>query len=248
MKGWPVDHAIVTTCSGGDHITPQDAQACNLQHCKLLAISSVLPSCYLWRPPSNLFASNKVSSSTRCAWYVRHSQDLLPRAQHMHKEHFHDAKSWPLCCISPAPAPSATALLHRKWLKRTHEVLNFDRRTVTPVAGSIFRPLSQTQNLRSEFRFSISPDFKFCFTWYPTDIILCLWSGFISPRIRTFVEKCFHGLFSEKKCSKSGGVPSFLSWSWGQLLPQRKTLPTRLLGLLEKQSKIWRYGRSWTHV
>jgi len=29
---------------------------------------------------------------------------------------------------------------------------------------AIFRPLSRTQNLRSEFRFSISPDFKFCFT------------------------------------------------------------------------------------
>jgi len=29
------------------------------------------------------------------------------------------------------------------------------------------------------------------------------------PRIRTFVEKRFHCLFSKKKCSKSGGVPSF---------------------------------------
>ena len=29
------------------------------------------------------------------------------------------------------------------------------------------------------------------------------------PRIRTFVEKRFHGLFSKKKRSKSGGVPSF---------------------------------------
>ena len=36
-----------------------------------------------------------------------------------------------------------------------------------------------------------------------------LWSGFIYPRIRTFVEKSFHGLFSKKKRSKSGGVPSF---------------------------------------
>ena len=35
----------------------------------------------------------------------------------------HDAKSWPLCCISPEPASSA--LLHSEWLKRTHEVLNF---------------------------------------------------------------------------------------------------------------------------
>jgi len=29
------------------------------------------------------------------------------------------------------------------------------------------------------------------------------------PRIRTFVENCFHGLFSKKKRSKSGCVPSF---------------------------------------
>jgi len=32
------------------------------------------------------------------------------------------------------------------------------------------------------------------------------------PRIRTFVEKRFHGLFSKKKLSKSGGVPSFESF------------------------------------
>ena len=32
------------------------------------------------------------------------------------------------------------------------------------------------------------------------------------PRIRTFVENCFHGLFSKKKRSKSGGVPSFESF------------------------------------
>ena len=36
-----------------------------------------------------------------------------------------------------------------------------------------------------------------------------LWSGFIHPRIRTFVEKRFHGLFSKKKPSKCGVVPSF---------------------------------------
>jgi hypothetical protein len=92
---------------------------------KLLAISYVLPSCYLWCPPSNLFTSNKMSSSTRRAWYVRHSQDFPPRAHYMYEKHFHDTQPWPLCCISPAPMPSAIALLHHKWLKRTHEVLNF---------------------------------------------------------------------------------------------------------------------------
>jgi len=37
------------------------------------------------------------------------------------------------------------------------------------------------------------------------------------PRIRTFVEKRFHGLFSKKKRSKSGGVPSF---------PRREHVPS----------------------
>jgi len=92
---------------------------------KLLAISYVLPSCYLSYPPSNLLTSNKMSSSTRRAWYVRHSQDFPPRAHYMYEKHFHDTQPWPLCCISPAPVPSAIALLHHKWLKRTHEVLNF---------------------------------------------------------------------------------------------------------------------------
>ena len=85
----------------------------------------VLPSCYLWCPPSNLFTFNKMSSSTQRAWYVRHSQDFPPRAHYMYEKHFHDTKSWPLCCISPGPALSATALLHRKRLKRTHGDLNF---------------------------------------------------------------------------------------------------------------------------
>jgi len=39
-----------------------------------------------------------------------------------------------------------------------------------------------------------------------------LWSGFISPRIRTFVQKRFHSLFSKKKALKSGGVLSYLSF------------------------------------
>ena len=53
------------------------------------------------------------------------------------------------------------------------------------------------------------------------------------PELEHLIEKLFHGLFSKNKPLKSG-----------QLLPQRKTFPTRLLGLLEKRSKIWKYGRS----
>jgi len=66
-------------------------------------IFKVLPSFILWCPHSNLFTSNKVSSSTRCAWYVRHSQDFHARTQHMYTKYFHDAatESWPLCCFSP---------------------------------------------------------------------------------------------------------------------------------------------------
>ena len=59
--------AVVNPCSGVHHDTQQDTQPCNLWWCKLLAISCVLSWCYPWCPPSNLFDSNKVSSSTRCA-------------------------------------------------------------------------------------------------------------------------------------------------------------------------------------
>ena len=57
-------------------------------------------------------------------------------------------------------------------------------------------------------------DLKFCFTWYSTDITLHLWSGFICPRIRTFVEKRFHVLVSKKKALKSRGFVSrgFVNW------------------------------------
>jgi len=131
------------------------------------------------------------------------------------------------------------------WVFETQERKK-ERKTFSDAGSSInFRTTFPDSHFSTSF---FERDFKFCFTWYPTDIILCLWSGFISPPIRTFVEKCFHGLFSKKKDSKSGGVPSFLIWSWGQLFPLRKTFPTRLLGLLEKQSKIWRHGHSWTHV
>jgi len=48
----------------------------------------------------------------------------------MYEKHFNDAESWPLCCISPAPAPSAIALPHREWLKknkRSLELLKFQK-------------------------------------------------------------------------------------------------------------------------
>ena len=66
---------------------------------------------------------------------------------------------------------------------------NMDRFLVhallTPVAGS-FGLLSHTHFSESELKNEI---FQMCFTWYPIDIPLCLWSGFIYPRIRTFDEK-----------------------------------------------------------
>jgi len=43
-----------------------------------------------------------------------------------------------------------------------------------------------------------------------TFFCVCVVDSFL-PELRTFVEKHFHGLFSKKKGSKSGGVPSFLS-------------------------------------
>ena len=65
------------------------------------------------------------ASSMRCARCVRHSQDFPPGAQHVYEKHLHDAKSWPICCTSPAPAPSAIALLHRKVIKKNPQSLDF---------------------------------------------------------------------------------------------------------------------------
>jgi len=109
--------------------------------------------------------------------------------------------------------------------------------------------LREWPSLLSQTHFSSfhEHDFKFCFTWYPTDTTLCLWSGFISPRIRTFLGKHFHGLFSKKKTLKSGVVPSFLSWSWSQLPPRRKNFPDEIIWLSWKTKQnleIWPFLNS----
>ena len=112
-------------------------------------------------------------------------------------------------------------------------------------------------NFRTTFPKLFSPtrfqqrDFKFGFTWCLAEITLCLWSGFIYSRIRTFVEKKFTVSFPKRRLwnlEASLVRVSLLKWSWGQFLLQSKTFPTRLLGLLEKRVKIWRYGRSWNQV
>ena len=79
-------------------------------------------------------------------------------------------------------------------------------RGLTPVAGRIFQTKNRAIFLEMFFGRGISGEALLVYNFVP---INWLWSGFISPRIRTFVEKRFHGLFSKKKRSKSGGVPSF---------------------------------------
>jgi len=89
----------------------------------------------------------------------------------------------------------------------------------TPAAGLIFGPLSQTHH--SPFwKWVQARDFKFCFTWYPNDITLCLRSGLIYPRIRKLDRKNFHSLFCEKKPLKSD--------SWIQIHEMKLTLSTAL--------------------
>jgi len=53
---------------------------------------------------------------------------------------------------------------------------------LTPVAGSIFGPLSQTHFLKVSAR----TRFQVLLYLMSKDITLCLWSGFIYPRISTF--------------------------------------------------------------
>jgi len=57
-------------------------------------------------------------------------------------------------------------------------------------------------------------DFKICFTRYPNDITLCLWSGFIYPWIRTFDRKTFsRPLFQKEAFQKQIHGFRFMKWS-----------------------------------
>ena len=77
---------------------------------------------------------------------------------------------------------------------------------MTPVAGPIFETKNRAIFLERFFGRGISGEallpLQLCSYHLAVE-----WIHF--PRIRTFVEKSFHGLFSKKKRSKSGGVPSF---------------------------------------
>jgi len=77
---------------------------------------------------------------------------------------------------------------------------------LTPIAGRIFETKNRAIFLERFFGRGILGEALLFYNFVP---INWLWSGFIYPRIRTFVEKRFLGLFSKKKRSKSGGVPSF---------------------------------------
>jgi len=66
---------------------------------------------------------------------------------------------------------------------------------------------------------------------------LCFWSGFNSPRIRTFVEKRFQRLFSKKKGSKSGVVPSFWIEAEVNFFRTGKRCPRDYLDYLKNRAK-----------
>jgi len=126
------------------------------------------------------FQQDVRASSTQCAWYVSHSQDFPPRAQYMYhdeKPHFHHAKSWPLCCISSAPAPSTIALLHRKWLKRTHVVSNFWNSRIFPIFLSFKSEIAVT-NIQILYVFLNSRTNK-CFTFSELPRSACMRSWWI---------------------------------------------------------------------
>jgi len=71
---------------------------------------------------------------------------------------------------------------------------------LTPVAGSIFRPLSQTHFSESEFNNEISS-----YVLLHIQIILLCVCGVDSfiPELEHLIGKLFHGLFSKKKPLKS---------------------------------------------
>jgi len=115
---------------------------------------------------------------------------------------------------------------------------------VTPVAGSIFWPLSQTHFSRSEFKNEISSSDLLDIQM--TLLCVCGVGSFI-PELEHWIEKVYHGLFSKKKPLKSDPWIRIHKMKLRSISSAENNFPTRLLGLLEKQGKIWRDGRSWNH-
>jgi len=156
------------------------------------------------------------------------------------------SKSW--WCWRPVLPRAAEPLHHDlsagRWehIRQCQILKNDETNPSLNYAGSRinFWPLSRSQSFERVFRW----DFKVCFARYPTDITLWVYSFKPYPT-STIWSISFHGLFFEKETS-GGDVlllwASLLLWSWGQLLPQSKTFPSRLLGLLEKRSNFCRYS------
>jgi len=81
-------------------------------------------------------------------------------------------------------------------------------------------------------------DFKFCFTWYPTDNTLCLWSGFTYPRVRLFDTRTFSVSLFQKEAFEI----SFLenrSWNEAEVKILRRAKLSRgdYLNYLKNEAK-----------
>jgi len=164
--------------------------------------------------------------------------------QHVTEPHFYFVTFFPQLGLHCQLGPHCTST----WgADRAAQNLEIIRKTlnlvsgVTPVAGSIYGSLSKASLFPKRiFTNEISSPALLLDT--KLTLLCVLWRGFISPWIRTlvekrfhclfskkklwnldvFLEKRFHCLFSKKKALKSGCVPSFLAWSWGQLPPRGK--------------------------
>jgi len=132
---------------------------------------------------------------------------------------------------------------------RTLSIENFTNAKFTPVAGSILRPLSHPKLEKWVHIFHIS---RFQVLLYFTSnwhyFVFVDWIHlFISPRIRTFVEKCSHYLFSEKKGSKSGGcslVSELKLRSTSSTVKNFADEITWIAWKTEQNLEIWKI---WTH-
>jgi len=78
-------------------------------------------------------------------------------------------------------------------------------------------------------------DFKICFTRYPNDITLCLWSGFIYPWIRTFDRKTFSRPLFQKEAFQNRFMDSD---SWNEAV--RSTCSSQKIFALEITWITWK--------
>ena len=115
------------------------------------------------------------------------------------------------------------------------------RQALTPVAGSIFGPLSQTQFSKSEFKNEISSSALLDFQL----TLLCVYGvdSFI-PELEHWMETICHGLFSKKKSLKSDSWIQIHEMKLRSTSSAEENFPDKITWITWKNLEIWQFLKS----